>query len=192
MRVSGGRYKGSPVGVKSPAPFLSGIAIRPTTSKIREWLFQIIDPYLPGSRFLDLFAGSGIVGIEALSRGSKFAAFVDSNSSALIRKNTGFIDEEIQWRIYKDDVLNYLRRRHPARYRYQIIFADPPYDYEQYPQLVKAVEKSPLLEQDGLFILEHSRHSSPATSLQQEVQLSVIREKQFGETKITIFRKGDQ
>lgn len=191
MRVSGGRFKGFPVRVKSPASIPSAIAIRPTTGKIREWIFQIIEPYLPGSRFLDLFAGSGIVGIEALSRGSIFAAFVDSNSSALIRKNTGFIDEKIQWRIYKDDVLNYLRRRHPARYRYQIIFADPPYEYELYPQLVKAVEKSRLLEQDGLFILERSKHSNLEMSLQQDVQLSIMREKQFGETKITIFRKGD-
>lgn len=194
MRVSGGRYKGSLVGVKSPAPNTSGKAntIRPTTEKIREWIFQIIEPHLPGSGLLDLFAGSGIVGIEALSRGCKFAAFVDSKSSALIRKNTGLFDEEIQYRVYKEDALKYLRRRIPAHYRFQIIFADPPYDYELYPQLLNAVAKSSLLKQDGLFILEHSRHRDTESLLVKELPISTVREKQFGESKITIFRKGDQ
>ncbi|GAF74992.1 unnamed protein product, partial [marine sediment metagenome] len=181
MKVHAGRFKGTPIKVKTLIP------IRPTTDKIREWIFQIIEPHLPESRFLDLYAGSGIVGIEALSCGSKFVVFVDNTTSVLIRQNLHALGHTIPAKIYKEDVLHFLCRKHPATFRFHIINADPPYNYDHYPQLLRTIANTRLLEEGGLFILESGKHSTIASS---DLMLPVLREKGFGETRVTIFKKG--
>ena len=182
MKVNSGRYKGTTIKVGRYT------AIRPTTGKIREWIFQILKPYLPDSRFLDLFAGTGIMGIEANSRGCRFAVFVDNATGALIRQNLRNVDQVVNTKIINEDVLHFLRRRHPAKFRFHIINADPPYDYDRFSQLLKAISQSKLLVDGGFFVLEHGRHSLISIP---DSFLTVLREKTFGETKVTIFKKGE-
>ena len=182
MKVNSGRYKGTLIKVGADT------AIRPTTGKIREWIFQILEPCLPDSRFLDLFAGTGIMGIEAISRGSQFAVFVDNVTGALIRQNLRNIDQVVNTKIINEDALHFLCRRHPAKYRFHIINADPPYNYDRFTQLLKAVSQTTLLVDGGLFVLEHGQHSLITIP---DTFLTVLREKTFGETKVTIFKKGE-
>lgn len=181
MRIRAGRFKGIQVTGKSRHQ------IRPTTDKNREWIFQFLDPYLDGTKFLDLFAGTGVMGMEALSRGCSFSVFVDKNTGALIRKNLRSLGTGLPLRIFSEDALRFLRRRHPARYRFQIIYADPPYDSDNYKSLVSEISKSKIWDNGGLLILESGKHSTIAAD---EMLLSKIREKKFGETRITIFKRG--
>ena len=182
MRISGGRLKGSKIRVGSVIP------LRPTTEKIREWIFQIIDPYLPGGACLDLFAGTGIMGIEALSRGSRFALFVDHATTKIIRSNVSGLVDKSQWRILNQEALQFLNSPIRQRYCFRVIHADPPYNYDYYLQLIKNVATTRMLELNGLFILESSKHSDFA---RDHKSLSIVKDKLFGETRITIYKKED-
>ncbi|MFC1729522.1 16S rRNA (guanine(966)-N(2))-methyltransferase RsmD [candidate division KSB1 bacterium] len=181
MRVISGRYKGFLISTKS------SIQIRPTTSRIKEWIFQIIGPYLPDSCFLDLFAGSGNLGIEALSRGSKMAVFVDKHTGGLIRRNLNALGPEEKTKVVKEDVIRCLKKHLSGKIRFSVIAADPPYEYDSFSSLLSALYQSQLLIPGGLFILESSRHSS--LSLPEEFY-SPYREKKFGETVVRIFQRG--
>ena len=182
MKVNAGRYKGTPIKVSSDT------AVRPTTGKIREWIFQILESYIPGSRFLDLFAGTGIMGIEAISRGSKFAVFVDNATCALIRENLRNVNQVANTKIINEEVVHFLRRRHSAKFSFHIINADPPYNYDRFSQLLEAISQTRLLVDGGFFVLEHGQHSHIRIP---DTFMSVLREKTFGETQVTIFKKGE-
>lgn len=181
MKVNSGQYKGTPIKVGQDT------AIRPTTGKTREWIFQILEPHITDSRFLDLFAGTGIMGIEAISRGSRFTVFVDNATGALIRQNLYNVGRVVNTKIINEDVMQFLRRRHPAKFSFHIINADPPYNYDRFSQLLKVISQSKLLVDGGLFVLEHGRHSIISIP---DASLTMLREKTFGETKVTIFKKG--
>ena len=143
MRIIAGEYKGR--NLKSP-PSLN---VRPTSDRLRETLFNVIAPFIDGARFLDLCAGSGAVGIEALSRGASHVTFVDRSRRMckLIEANAQLcrIPEE-QWDIYCSEANEFLRQ-HRER-QWDIVFFDPPYkdDY------VKTLQ---LLSNNGLVIAEH-------------------------------------
>ena len=122
MRVIAGLAKGRTL----VAP--RGTGTRPATDRIRETLFAILEPALPEARVLDLFAGAGTMGIEALSRGAAYATFVERSAAALdaLRKNiasTGFADRTD---VVAANVIGYLDRGAPAR-RYDFVFLDPPF-----------------------------------------------------------------
>ena len=180
MRVQAGRFKGIHVSGKTRYP------IRPTTDKTREWIFQFLEPYIIGAHFLDLFAGTGMMGIEAVSRGSQYAVLVDTNTGLLIRNNLRLLGCDQSFRMITDDALKFLRRRHPKKNRFQIIHADPPYDYSEYDSLIRAIASNTILDDNGVFILESGIHSAIATD---EIQLATLREKRFGDTRITIFER---
>jgi len=181
MKVIAGRYKGVSINVKSR------IKIRPTTQRIKEWIFQIFEPYLPESYFLDLFAGSGNLGIEALSRGCKGAVFVDIFTTNLIRRNLNTVKSDAETKIFKDDVIRFLQRRFKSPFRFKVIAADPPYEYNTFHSFLSAVYQSDFLLPEGFLILESGKHSElclPDTFYRE------IREKKFGETIIKIFQRG--
>ena len=143
MRIIAGEYKGR--NLKSP-PSLN---VRPTSDRLRETLFNVIAPIIEGARFLDLCAGSGAVGIEALSRGASHVTFVDRSRRMckLIEANVGLcrIPEE-WWDIYCSEVNEFLRQSKDERW--DIVFFDPPYkdDY---------VKTLGLLVNNSLVIAEH-------------------------------------
>ncbi|HEX3252808.1 MAG TPA: 16S rRNA (guanine(966)-N(2))-methyltransferase RsmD [Pyrinomonadaceae bacterium] len=146
MRIIAGAYKGR--NLKSPP----SLDVRPTSDRLRETLFNVIAPRIEDVRFLDLCAGSGAVGIEALSRGAAYATFVDRSRRMcmLIEANAQLcrIPEE-QWEIYCSEVNEFLKQTDS---RWDIVFFDPPYKND-YVRTLELIE--PVLNDDGLLIAEH-------------------------------------
>ncbi|MBQ0145621.1 MAG: 16S rRNA (guanine(966)-N(2))-methyltransferase RsmD [Lachnospiraceae bacterium] len=137
---------------------LPGNDTRPTTDKIKETLFNMINFDLPGSNFLDLFAGSGAIGIEALSRGSKKCVFIDNNAkaTAVIRENllhTGF--ESIS-DVITADVLSALRRMENSGILFDIVFMDPPYRCGLEDSVLNFLKTSKLIDGNSRIIVEMS------------------------------------
>ena len=157
MRIIAGKYRGR--NLKSPP----SLEVRPTSDRLRETLFNIIAPRIAGVRFLDLCAGSGAVGIEALSRGASHATFVDSSRAmcALIKSNLELCRiERSESEVIKSEAQDYLRRfvtKQPDSGKsWDIAFFDPPYatDYLQILETFGAHSGS-LLTENGLLIVEH-------------------------------------
>jgi 16S rRNA (guanine966-N2)-methyltransferase len=148
MRIIAGLYKGR--NLKSPP----SMHVRPTSDRLRETLFNIIAPRIQETRFLDLCAGSGAVGIEALSRGASHATFVDRSrrSCKLIEANVELcrISEEQQV-IYCSETNEFLRQ---AEESWDIIYFDPPYK-DDYLKTLELVGSGKLLNDEGLLIVEH-------------------------------------
>ena len=135
---------------------LDDLSIRPTTDKIKETLFNMIQFDIPGKSFLDLFAGSGAIGIEALSRGAKSATFVDNNDRAVkvIKENlehTGLSDRAL---VIKGDASLSLENLSRKNEVYDIVFMDPPYDKGLYLPVFERLSKSNLINNDTILILE--------------------------------------
>ena len=112
-----------------PLKTARGLSTRPTTDRIKETLFNMLQPYIPGSSFLDLFAGSGAIGIEALSRGAGRAVFVekDRRAAQCIKDNLAFTHLADKGTLLTADVFDALQTM-PAREAFDLIFMDPPYD----------------------------------------------------------------
>ncbi len=180
MKVIAGRYKGTTISVKSP------IDIRPTTNRIKEWVFQILDDFIVGANFLDLFSGSGNMGIEALSRNCKSAVFIDKSTKKLLEKNLNKFESTNNTKIFKLDVLDFLKRKFHDSFRFDLVYADPPYKYDCYNDLCELVMQSSIIENNALFILETGKNSS---NILEVPNLVLVREKNFGDTIIKIFRK---
>jgi len=154
MRIIAGTYKGRTL--KSPP----SLHVRPTSDRLRETLFNVIAPRISDARFLDLCAGTGAVGIEALSRGAAQTTFVDRSrrSCTLIESNVALcrIPEE-QAEIYNSDAADFLRQAVSWKMKtWNIIFYDPPYKDDPIPLLkLVAVNQAQLLSDEGIIILEH-------------------------------------
>ncbi|MDT7541962.1 MAG: rRNA (guanine966-N2)-methyltransferase [Acidobacteriota bacterium] len=154
MRIIAGEYRGRVL--KSPP----SMQIRPTSDRLRETLFNVIAPRIEGARFLDLCAGSGAVGIEALSRGSSFVHFVDR-----ARKMCGLIEANLdlcgvpeeQTEVILSEATEYVRRaRVRAELSWEIAFFDPPYATDYLPVLEAfGAHDSSLIAEGGLLVAEH-------------------------------------
>lgn len=148
MRVIGGKYRGK----KLIPP--KNDDIRPTTDKARESLFNMLQYYIYGSSFLDLFSGSGAVSIEAISRGASLVTLVEKSRESIktIKANLNLIvDEKSKAELINSDVINYLQI---SKGKFDIIFADPPYAYEKTNQIIELISTRKLLEDDGVVIIE--------------------------------------
>ena len=154
MRVISGTRRSIPL---KPVP---GNDTRPTTDRIKETLFNMLGPYIPGSRFLDLFAGSGGIGIEALSRGASFACFIERSGAAcsIISQNLAKTRFEEDSLLIKGDVLKCLGRA-PQREPYDIIFMDPPYDKGLEKQVMCAASHEGWFAKDAIFVAEASKET---------------------------------
>ena len=178
MRVIAGRAGG--VRLVSPKN-----GVRPTMDRVKAAIFSSLGELVIGARVLDLFAGTGALGIEALSRGADSALFVeeDRQSIAAIEKNltkTGFAG-----RVRQQDVFNFLKNAGAAAEKFQIVFADPPYDKtksgEGFTEKLLRNETLPrLLDRDAVFVLEkRPGEELPAAKLWQ-----VTRQKTYGATEV--------
>lgn len=124
MHIFSGMYKNRPL--QSP----KGLKTRPTSGRLREALFNICQGYIEGCRFLDLFAGSGAMGLEAMSRGARIVTFIDDSKESIrcIQANVRTFNEEKRANIIYGDVFNTLNKIAKQGLQYDIIYADPPYD----------------------------------------------------------------
>lgn len=160
---------------------VKGKDFRPTTGIVKEFIFNYIRD-LKGFIVLDLFAGSGNLGIEALSRGAEKAVFIDNSGKSvdIIRYNLKLTGFESKSEVVKTDAWRYISGY--SGDGFDLVFADPPYKSQLRGYLSDGVKK--VLKGDGLFILEHTRFQSCEVS--ESLQLE--KERTFGETRISIFR----
>lgn len=148
MRIIAGKARRLPL--KTPA----GLTTRPTSDKIKETLFNMLMPDIPGCVFLDLFAGSGQIGIEALSRGAAKAYFVENGREAFacITDNVKFARMTEEAVLLKKDVYAALYGIHEKEA--DIIFADPPYEENHYEKLLSVLKDRPYVTEDTLLVME--------------------------------------
>ncbi len=177
MRITGGTGKGRRLRV--PA----GSRVRPTSDKVKQALFNILGGKVSGSLFLDLFAGTGGIGIEALSRGAQQVFFVDDSRSSLeaTRHNidqAGFGDKV---KVIPSRAESYLKK---AQEQFDVIFLDPPYSLDQDP-LLHLVSSSGVLKPDSTVVFEHfKKQKSPETA----GRLVLDREAVYGDTVLAFYR----
>ncbi|MCI8514865.1 MAG: 16S rRNA (guanine(966)-N(2))-methyltransferase RsmD [Lachnospiraceae bacterium] len=152
MRVIAGKAKSLPLKTTE------GANTRPTTDRIKETLFNILGPAIPGCRFLDLFSGSGAIGIEALSRGAEEAVFVehDKKAAVCLRENLAFTRLADRAVILETDVLSALERLTREGTCFDLIFLDPPYGKLWEKKVLEALSKSGLLASEGRIVVEAS------------------------------------
>jgi len=158
MRVIAGKYKSR----RLIAP--AGAQIRPTSDRLRETLFNVVAPQVSGSVWLDLFAGTGAIGIEALSRGARMVYFVESSSRAAhtIRKNLDHLEITDGFQIIEREVPAGLRMLDSQAVACGFCFLDPPYRMmKDYEQALGFLSQSRLLEPGALVIAEHDKRFDP-------------------------------
>jgi 16S rRNA (guanine966-N2)-methyltransferase len=161
LKILGGEFGGRLL--KAP----KGTQTRPTTSLVRKAVFDILQPQIQGAVFLDLFSGSGAMGIEALSRGAKKAIFVDSHPEAMraLRDNLSLLKVETRAQVIQKDAFKALTKLQEMHTICDIIYADPPYEKAKlYIELLKFFDTSSLLAPQGTLFLE-SPDSSPLGDL---------------------------
>ncbi len=183
LRVLGGKYRS--LLLQSPR----GAQTRPTTSMLRKAIFDIVQNTIEGSRFLDLFAGSGAIGIEALSRGATHATFVESHKDALrcIKANLAALKLEKEATVYSYDVFDVLKKLEKKGESFDFIYADPPYHILSiYDELLSYLDSSPLLSKGGTLFLESL---SPSPLKNKELQnLVPVDQRRFGTSLLHRFR----
>ncbi len=166
---------------------VKGEQVRPTTDRVKETLFNIIQPHLAGCSFLDLFAGSGAIGIEALSRGAKEAVLVEQDREALacIRTNLKTTRFEESAAVRVGDVLTVLRTmRHDP---FDLIFMDPPYRRGWEEKVLSVLAASALADEHTILIAEASADTDFAFA--EDLGFSVYREKCYGSNKHVFLEK---
>lgn len=166
-----------------------GFKTRPTSDKIKETLFNILQGYIEGADFLDLFSGSGQIGIEALSRGSAFACFIESSAEAIkcIRTNiekTKFTDSTL---VLQKEVLQGLRTLEILNKKFDIVFMDPPYASGLESETLEFLSSSNLLKENALIIVEASEKTD--FSYLQGFNLVVVKEKIYKTNKHIFIRQ---
>lgn len=154
---------------------------RPTTDRIKETLFNMLQLYIPDAVFLDLYSGSGGIGIEALSRGARHAYFVENNKNALacITENLQFTKVIDRATVLKQDVLSALQGIHETEV--DIIFMDPPYDCDYEKEVLRILKDTPYVTERTLIVIEASLACD--FSYLQELGFIMIKEKCYKTNK---------
>lgn len=163
-----------------------GTTLRPTSDKVREALFSILASRVPGGRFLDLYAGTGAVGIEAISRGAETVTFVECDSRALqvLRKNLTACGFEDQAHVRAGRTQDFLTRPDWWDGPYNVVFADPPYADGQAIETLRLVWTTELLVENGLMVIEQNAKSVLPTSFPGA---ALIRRYVYGDTALLLY-----
>lgn len=179
MRVIAGEAKG--ITLKS----LVHRELRPTSQKVREALFNIVARRIEGCDFLDLFAGVGTIGIEALSRGARSAMFVEKDRKALqiLRQNIESAGMKDRSRVIAGDVQKTLR--HIEADSCDIVFLDPPYEFVRCQEVLTGLTEKGILRRNGIVIVEHYHKNYPVIA---SGGLSCVRSEKYGQTVLSFLR----
>ena len=181
MRVITGKARG--VQLKTP----EGMLTRPTADRVKEALFSIINFDVPGAKVLDLFGGTGQLGIEALSRGAKSAVFVDAREDAcrLIRENLKRTKLEQDGRVVRSDYLDYLSQ---CRDKFDIILLDPPYAEVFLENALKRITEIDILESNGIIVTERPLGKELPWELEGFTR---SKDYKYGTVLLTVYRKNE-
>jgi len=184
-RIIAGRGRGRRL--KSPP----GDATRPTGGRVRQTLFDILAPEVPGCRFLDVFAGSGGVGLEALSRGAARVVLVEKDRAAIqaIRENARALAAEGgEVEVFQQDARTALGALGDQGRRFDIVYLDPPYASDLYERLLPALGAGALLAEGGLVVAEHFHKRALPETIEGLEQTRVVR---VGDHRLTFYRRRD-
>lgn len=179
MRVITGTARG--IQLKTP----DSMQTRPTADRVKEALFSIINFDVPGAKVLDLFGGTGQLGIEALSRGAESAVFVDAreDSCKLIRENLKRTKLEKNTKVIRADYMDYLKR---CREQYNIIFLDPPYAEVFLENAIKRITEIDILQTDGIIVAERPLGKDLPWEFEGYTR---SKDYKYGKVLLTIYRK---
>ena len=182
MRIIGGESRGRVIRLPG------GCRIRPTADRVKEALFNILGP-LEGKFFLDVYAGCGSVGLEALSRGTRGSVFVEKYLRLIeaIRKNLRLLGYEGQAEVIAADAERGMKRLRKKGERFDILFADPPYEEGFLTEVMKCLEGAELLAENGIIILQHSLREPLKQSVTQA--LVVTDQRRYGDTLLSFLKK---
>ena len=177
IRIIGGRNKSYRI------VFKSTLALRPTTDRAKETLFSWLQFELENKSCLDLFAGTGSLGLEALSRGAKHVTFVEREKSLYknIIKNISNLGYENKTQAVCSDSFKWLKTN---KQKFDLIFLDPPFDRIDYKILIGAIFQSNVLKKDGKIFLETNKH----TALELNKTQNILKDKTIGDVRLIIFQ----
>src|SRR5262245_10321826 len=181
MRVLAGEFKGRRLVTTR------GSTTRPTGDRVRIACLDTLMPHLPRGPFLDLFAGSGAVGIEALSRGAPAAVFVELEAAGLraLRDNIASLGLENRARVMREDAARAVATLHRRGERFAVVFLDPPYISPRATEALEAVANRPVLTSSAVVVLQHATKTPPSGTVGV---LTPWKTSRFGETSLTFFR----
>ncbi|UJF35302.1 16S rRNA (guanine(966)-N(2))-methyltransferase RsmD [Paenibacillus hexagrammi] len=182
MRVISGNAKGRTLKA------VPGMSTRPTTDKVKEAIFSMIGPYFDGGQVLDLFAGTGGLGIEALSRGISKAVFIDVEKKSVDTvhanlQSTGYKD---QAEVYRNDAARALKVLAKREQKFDLVFLDPPYKMKVIAELITTMEELGLLSSDVFIVAEHDAGDILPEAIGE---LEQQRRSEYGETAVTIYTR---
>ncbi len=180
MRVIAGSVRGKRL------ESLEGLHTRPTTDRVKESVFNLLQPYVYEAKVLDAFAGSGALGIEALSRGAASCVFLenDREAASVVRKNLSATRLSEAAQLFEEDAMGYLARTGD---RFSLIFLDPPYDSGLYMPVLSVICERNLLLPGGVISAEHRA----GEMLPVPEGLTVIKERKYGKTAIYVIGRED-
>ena len=160
-----------------------GFDTRPTVDRIKETVFNILNPYIPGSAFLDLFSGSGGIGIEALSRGARISVFVETSSNAVkcIEENLAFTKLADRAIVLKKTAVSAIHELSLKNHHFDIVYMDPPYAKGLEEETLRALEESGIIDEDTLIVIEADKRNT--LPFLEEMPFSIIREKEYKNNK---------
>jgi 16S rRNA (guanine966-N2)-methyltransferase len=156
MRIISGAYRGRQLRT------LKSAKLRPTSDQLRETLFDVLGPSVEGASFLDAYAGSGAVGLEALSRGAGEVVFIEHHRAAVavIRRNLEALGIDSDYRLMTSEVLSGVERLNQEGARFDVVFLDPPYEeFREYHHVLRQLGRGVLVGPGSLVVAEHSRHT---------------------------------
>jgi 16S rRNA (guanine(966)-N(2))-methyltransferase RsmD len=177
MRVISGKY--ARLNLKT----LEGISLRPTSDMVKESLFNILGP-INNFSCLDLFAGSGAIGIECISRGCEYVVFNDNSSSSIniLKQNINMLkDNSTKFEFTKMDALTYLKQ---CKTKFNFIYVDPPYASNEYKLIHNLINANELLLENGVVVYEMDRNNRQLDELNMKTY-------NYGKTKLLIYHKSD-
>ncbi len=186
MRITGGRLRG-----RRLASF-KGMEIRPTSDRVREAIFDLLGHHLPGEKVLDLFAGTGSLGIEALSRGAAWALFIDHSPKAidLIGKNLTLCGLEGQGVVLRKDLLKGFPRRHRLlEEKVGLVFVDPPYRKNMILPVLEELCSLGILGSPATLVAQSEQREALPPRVES---LERVKSRIYGETRITLYRHEGQ
>jgi 16S rRNA (guanine(966)-N(2))-methyltransferase RsmD len=165
-----------------------GQAVRPTSDRLRETLFNILSADIKGGRFLDICAGSGAVAIEALSRGASHVTMIESSRRAcsVIEANLKSLDISENATLINRDAVSALKRIASQDRKFDIVFFDPPYDSDLYQEVITILGREEVLEQGGILVVEHRAKTPPRTEVEG---LRLYRQLKQGESALAFYKK---
>ncbi len=181
MRVIAGSAKGRQLKA------VPGNSTRPTTDKIKEAIFNIIKPFVDGGSVLDLYAGTGGLGIEALSRGMSKAIFVDKDRKCveIIKNNIDLCNFSEITEIYRNDSIRALNILIKRGIQFELIFIDPPYKMNNYEVVLKSLSDNNMISNQGIVVVEHDVKISLPSKIGV---LTLIKNVDYGNTGVTIYK----